>query len=71
MKRVWVKVDPWDKEKVLASLEKGADGLLLPKGDSSQAKKLGMITTIAPDGDLVWGKEVISLRPSRVMMARA
>ncbi|MBW2038406.1 MAG: 3-dehydroquinate synthase II [Deltaproteobacteria bacterium] len=59
MKKVWVKVDPKDKEMVLTALEGGADGILLLKGGSSQVKKLGMITTIAPDGDLIWGKEVI------------
>lgn len=59
MKKVWVKVDPKDKEMVLTALEGGADGLLLPEGGSAQVKKLGKIRTIAPDGDLVWGKDAI------------
>ncbi len=59
MKKVWVKVDPTDKEVVLAALEGGADALLLPEGGSSQVKRLGVITCIAPDGDLIWGKEVV------------
>ena len=29
MKKVWIKVDPWSKEKVLAALEGGADAVLL------------------------------------------
>jgi 3-dehydroquinate synthase II len=62
MKQVWVKTDPGDKETVLAALEGGADALLLPEGGSSRVKRLGMITTIAPDGDLVWGKDVVSCR---------
>ncbi len=59
MKRVWVKVDPKDKEAVLAALEGGADALVLPEGGSSRVKRLGVITCIAPDGDLIWGKEVV------------
>ncbi|RLB06120.1 MAG: 3-dehydroquinate synthase II [Deltaproteobacteria bacterium] len=60
MKKVWVKVDPWDKGLVLTALEGGADGLLLPRGGASQVKRLGRITTIAPDGDIIWGKEAVS-----------
>jgi 3-dehydroquinate synthase II len=59
MKQVWIKVDPWDKTKVLAALEAGADGILLPNGGADRVRELGIITTIAPDGDLVWEKDVI------------
>jgi 3-dehydroquinate synthase II len=61
MKKVWIKVDPWSKEKVLAALEGGADGVLLPQGGASRVRDLGIIPIISPDGDLRWGKEVVPL----------
>jgi 3-dehydroquinate synthase II len=59
MKTVWIKAMPWKKEIVTTALESGADGVLVPKGCSSKVKKLGVITTIADDGDLRLGKEVV------------
>jgi 3-dehydroquinate synthase II len=58
MKQVWVRIDPWDKELVTAALEAGVDALVLPEGFSAQAKALGLVTTVAPDGDLRPGAEV-------------
>lgn len=58
MKQVWVKADPWSKEIAIAALESGADALVLPAGYSAEAKKLGVIRTIADDGDLRLGKDV-------------
>jgi len=58
MKQVWVKADPWSKEIAIAALESGADALVLPPGYSAEAKKLGVIRTIADDGDLRLGKDV-------------
>jgi 3-dehydroquinate synthase II len=60
MRKIWVKVDPWDKELVITALEGGADGVLLPKGHSQEVKQLGRILTIAEDGDMKLGEEVIS-----------
>jgi 3-dehydroquinate synthase II len=59
MKKIWVKAIPWKKELVTAALESGADALLLPEGYSDKAKKLGIIQTIADDGDLILGKDVL------------
>ena len=59
MKKVWVLVDPWRKDLVTAALESGADAVVLPEGFAQQAKALGRITTVAPDGDVVLGDEVI------------
>jgi len=59
MKFVWVKASPWKKEIVTTALESGADGILVPKGYSSKVKKLGVIKTIAIDGDLKLGKDVV------------
>jgi len=58
MKKIWVKADPWKKSIVTTALESGADAVMLPAGYSEQAKKLGLIATVAPDGDLVPGKDV-------------
>ena len=59
MRKIWVKIDPWEKKLVTTALEGGADGLVLPKGFSEQAKALGKIQTIAEDGDLILGEDVI------------
>lgn len=58
MKQVWVKADPWDKDIVIAALESGADALVLPPGRSAEAKKFGVIRTVAEDGDLKPGMDV-------------
>jgi len=59
MKTVWIKASPWKKEIVTTALESGADAVVVPKGYSSKVKKLGVITTIAPDGDLKFDKDVV------------
>jgi len=61
MKKVWVQVAPWRKELVIAALEAGADAVVLPRGCSERAKALGRITTVAPDGDVVLGTDVLRL----------
>ncbi|MCX8011691.1 MAG: 3-dehydroquinate synthase II [Desulfobacterota bacterium] len=58
MKKIWVKAVPWDKKVVTTALESGADGVMVPKGFSGKAKELGIITTIAEDGDLKLNEEV-------------
>jgi len=59
MKKIfWVSIPKWNKNLVTAALESGADALLLRKGFSKKAKELGLITTIAVDGDLKLGKDV-------------
>jgi len=58
MKQVWVKIDPWDKKLVTAALESGADAVWVPAGRVGDAKALGVITVIAPDGDLVPGRDL-------------
>ncbi|MFP4533734.1 MAG: 3-dehydroquinate synthase II [Desulfobacterales bacterium] len=59
MRKIWVKVDPWDKELVKTALEGGADGIMVPPGYSDQVKALGRIETISEDGDLKPGEDVI------------
>jgi len=59
MRKIWVNIDPWDKEMVTTALEGGADGIMVPKGYSEQVKTLGRIDTISEDGDLKPGKDVV------------
>lgn len=59
MRKIWVRIDPWDKRMVTTALEGGADGILIPKGFSEKVKALGRIQTISEDGDLKLGKDVV------------
>jgi 3-dehydroquinate synthase II len=59
MKQVWVKAMPWNKEVALAALESGADVLWVPAGMKQEVRKLGVIQTLAEDGDLVLGRDVV------------
>ena len=59
MRKIWVKVDPWDKKIVTTALEGGVDGIMLPKGFSEKVKALGKIQTISEDGDLKLDKDVV------------
>ncbi len=59
MRKVWVKIDPWNKEMVTTALEGGADAVMVPPGCSNDVKALGRIQTIAEDGDLKLGKDVV------------
>ena len=61
MRKIWVKVDPWDKELILTALEGGADGIMVPDGFGHKVKELGLVTVIASDGDLVPGKDAVSI----------
>lgn len=57
-KLFWVAIPKWNKSLVATALESGADAVVLPKGFSKKAKELGLIQTVAPDGDLKLGKDV-------------
>ncbi len=59
VKKIWVKAIPWDKKVVTTALESGADGVMVPKGFSEKVKELGIITTIAEDGDLSLNTDVV------------
>ncbi len=61
MKYIWVKAIPWDKQIVIDALESGADAVMVEKGRSDEVKKLGLITTIAEDGDLKPGEDVFEV----------
>jgi 3-dehydroquinate synthase II len=59
MRKIWVKVDPWNKKMVTTALEGGADGVMVPQGFSEKVKALGRIQTISEDGDLILGEDVV------------
>jgi len=59
MRKIWVKVDPWDKKIVTTALEGGVDGIMVPPGFSKKVKALGKIDTISEDGDLKLGEDVV------------
>lgn len=59
MKQFWVNVPKWDKNTVTTAIESSVDALVLPKGYSEKAKELGKIKTVAEDGDLKLGKDVL------------
>lgn len=57
MKQFWVDVRPWNKEIATTAIESGADALVVEK--AGDVKKLGRIATVAPDGDLKPGTDVL------------
>ena len=59
MKKVWVKVVPWNKKLVTTALESGADAVVVPENYTAKVKELGIIQTIAKDGDLKLGQDVV------------
>jgi 3-dehydroquinate synthase II len=62
MKKIWIRVEPWDKEIVTTALECGAFGVMVPEGHAAEVRKLGKIVIMAPDGDLVPGTDVKEIR---------
>ncbi len=59
MKEFWVDVRPWDKNIATTALESGADVLIVDH--ASKAKELSRVMVVAPDGDLVPGKDVFEV----------
>ncbi|GAB6284871.1 MAG: 3-dehydroquinate synthase II [Methanoregula sp.] len=57
MKKFWVDLREWNKEIATTAIESGADALVVEHAET--VKRLGRITTIAPDGDLKPGADVI------------
>jgi len=61
MKQVWVQIQPWDKNLAVAAIESGADAVVVDKGCSAKVKELGRMLTVAEDGDIVLGRDVVVL----------
>jgi len=60
MKEFWVEVRPWKKELATTALESGADVLVVDH--AAKAQELARIRTVAPDGDLVPGRDVFEVQ---------
>ncbi len=69
MKLVWVQVIPFQKELAIAALESGADALFVEEGVTPKVKELGVMKTVAPDGDIKPGQDVeiveVKAQPTR------
>jgi len=59
MRKIWVRIDPWDKELATTAIEGGAEAVLVPNGYSETVKALGRIRTVAEDGDLVPERDLV------------
>ena len=68
MKQFWVDVRPWNKEIATTAIESGADALVVDRAED--VKRLGRITTVAPDGDIKLGTDVDRVSRSRTRQAR-
>ena len=58
-KKVWVKVIPWNVALAQAAIESGADALWVEAGILAEVKKMGLVPTVAEDGDFVVGRDVV------------
>jgi 3-dehydroquinate synthase II len=56
---LWVNAVPYDKGLVTAALESGAEAVVLPDGQSDKVRQLGRIKTVAKDGDIRPGVDVV------------
>jgi len=56
MKQFWVDIRPWNKEIATTAIESGADAIVVDHAED--VRRLGRITTVAPDGDLKPGVDV-------------
>ncbi len=60
----WVNARPYKKNVVTAALESGAEAVLVPKGQTDKVHALGLMKTVAPDGDLKLGQDVVERKVS-------
>jgi len=58
-KQIWVKIIPWSMEVAQAAMESGVDALWVEPGVGPLVKKMGLIPTVAEDGDYVLGRDVV------------
>jgi 3-dehydroquinate synthase II len=61
-KKFWVNVRPYTKQVITTALESGAEAVIVPKGKTKKVAELGLIKTIAPDGELKLGEDVIEVK---------
>lgn len=60
-RKFWVNARPFNKKIVTTALESGAEAVMVPKGKSTAVRELGLIKTVAPDGDLKPGEDVVEV----------
>ena len=58
MKRLWVRIIPFNKNIATTALESGAEAVVLADGQSEKMRQLGKIKTVERDGDLRRGVDV-------------
>ena len=59
---IWVRVENYDRKFITGCLEAGVDGIYCDETIGEQVEQLGVVTTITPDGDLVPGEDVTTVR---------
>src|SRR4030042_4432429 len=59
MRKLWVNVVPYKKDLAIAALESGAEAVVVPDNMSEKIHQLGRIKTVAKDGDLRPGVDVV------------
>ncbi len=62
MKKFWLDAREWDRDIVTTALESGADAVFVKPEYVSQVKELGLIQTIAKNGDIKPDEDVIELK---------
>jgi len=60
-KFIWVEVEEYDRAFITGCLEAGVDGLYSEEPLGEKIGRLGVVTTITPDGDWVPGEDVASV----------
>ena len=61
MKRFWLDARKWNRNAVTTALESGADAIFVLEEDVDKVKELGLIQTIAENGDIKIGEDVVEL----------
>ena len=61
MKKFWLDAREWNRDLVTAALESGADAVFVLEGYVDKVRELGLIQTIARNGDIEVGKDVVEL----------
>ncbi len=61
-KKIWVKVEDYNREFVTGCLEAGVDGIYSTKPVGEKISRLGVVETITPDGDLLPGEDVATVK---------
>ena len=61
MKKFWLDARKWNRDIVTTALESGADAVFVLKENVEKVRELGLIQTIAENGDIKLGEDVVEL----------